>query len=87
MVNPFKVGIVFALFLALWHACWAMLVAFGIAQTLLDFVFWMHFISPPYHVEAFDPGRAGILVGITAAIGMIGGFIGGLLWNLFHRAK
>ena len=85
MVNPFKVGVVFALFLALWHACWAALVAFGAAQPLLDFVFWMHFIRPPYNVEAFDPGRAAILVGVTTAVGMIGGAIGGMLWNLFHR--
>lgn len=87
MVNPFKVGVVFALLFALWHVCWATLVAAGLAQKLLDFVFWMHFITPPYQVEAFDLGRVGVLVGITAAIGMVGGFIGALLWNLFHRAK
>lgn len=87
MVNPLKVGLVFALFLALWHAFWAALVATGMAQTLLDFIFWIHFINPPYHVDAFDPGRAGILIGITAAIGMIGGSIAALLWNVLHRAK
>ena len=87
MVNPVKVGAVFALFFALWHLFWATLVALGIAQPLLDFVFWMHFINPPYEVEAFDAGRAGILVGVTAAIGMAGGLVGALLWNLFHRAK
>ncbi|MBL8551772.1 MAG: hypothetical protein JNJ73_17420 [Hyphomonadaceae bacterium] len=87
MVNSFKVGLVFALLLAFWHACWAVLVVTGVAQKLLDFVFWIHFIHPPYLVETFDPGRAGILVGVTAAVGMIGGSVGALLWNLLHRPR
>ncbi|ANP47295.1 hypothetical protein ATE48_15915 [Candidatus Viadribacter manganicus] len=61
--------------------------ALGQAQPLLDYVFWMHFINPPYQVEPFDAERAGILVGVTAAIGMAGGVIGGVIWNVFHRAK
>lgn len=85
MVNPFKTGLVFALFLALWHACWSALVATGLAQRLADFVFWMHFIKPFYQIEPFDPVRAIILIGVTATVGMIGGFIGGAIWNLFHR--
>lgn len=87
MANPFKVGLVFALFLALWHACWAALVATGVAQQLLDFIFWIHFIDPPYRVDAFEPGRAGILIGITSTIGMITGSVAALLWNFLHRAK
>ena len=84
--NPLKVAIVFGLFLGLWHACWAALVAIGVAQKLLDFVFWMHFIAPPYHVEPFALARAGILVAVTFGVGLIGGFIGALIWNALHRA-
>jgi hypothetical protein len=85
--NPLKVAIVFGLFLGLWHACWAALVAIGIAQRLLDFVFWMHFIAPPYHVEPFALARAGILVAVTFGVGLLGGFIGALIWNALHRAS
>jgi len=85
-VNPLKVGLVFGLFLALWHLCWAALVALGLAQKLLDFVFWMHFIAPPYHVEPFALPRAAILVLITFGVGLIGGFVGAIVWNVFHRA-
>ena len=87
MVNAFKVGLIFAILLGLWHALWAMLVAFGVAQMLLDFIFWLHFITPPYHIEPFDPGRAGILIGVTAAIGMVGGYVGGVIRNMFHRPR
>lgn len=84
-VNPFKLALIFGLFLALWHTCWVILVYFGLAQPLLNFVFWAHFITPPYHIEAFEPARAGILIGLTFAVGYVVGGIGALLWNLFHR--
>ena len=86
MVNPVKVGFVFAVFLALWHAGWSALVATGLAQKVIDFVFWMHFIKPPYQIEVFDPARAAILVGVTAGVGLVGGIVGGAIWNAFHRA-
>lgn len=85
--NPVRVGLVFGLFLALWHACWSALVAAGLAQKLIDFVFWAHFITPVYHIEAFELPRAGILVGLTFGIGVVIGFVAALLWNVFHRAK
>ena len=84
--NPIRVGLVFAVFMALWHTCWSALVATGLAQKLIDFVFWMHFITPPYHIEAFEIQRAAILVGVTFVIGLVFGIIAGILWNLFHRA-
>ena len=87
MVNPLRTGLVFGIFLALYHACWAALVAAGFAQALIDFVFWAHFITPPYHIEAFDLARAGILIGLTFAVGLVGGFVGALLWNAFRGVR
>ncbi|HEY7978702.1 MAG TPA: hypothetical protein VID67_10935 [Rhizomicrobium sp.] len=84
MINPLRTGLVFGIFLALYHACWAALVAAGLAQMLIDFVFWAHFITPPYHIEAFTLGRAGILIGLTFGVGLVGGFVGALVWNAFH---
>jgi hypothetical protein len=86
MVSPVKVALVFGVFFALWHACWSALVAAGLAQKFIDFVFWAHFIVPPYRIEPFDLARAGILVGITFGVGFIGGLVGAALWNVFHRA-
>ena len=79
--NPFRIGLVLALVLALCHAFWAVLVAVGWAQAILDFVFWAHFISPAYHVVAFDISRALVLVGFTFVVGLMLGMIGGSLWN------
>lgn len=86
MANPVRVGFVFGLFLALAHTGWSALVALGYAQKFIDFVFWVHFIAPAYHVEAFDIARACILVAVTFIVGFVVGTLGGVLWNAMHRA-
>jgi hypothetical protein len=80
-INPVRLGIIFGLFLALCHAFWAALVALAWAQPLMDFVFWAHFISPPWHIEAFTWARAFILVGFTFLAGLMMGAVAGWLWN------
>lgn len=80
-VNPLRVGIIFGLFLALVHAAWAGLVAIGWAQPVMDFIFWAHFITPPYHIEPFETGRAAMLIVLVLAIGTVFGALGGMLWN------
>jgi hypothetical protein len=81
--NPIRLGITVGLLLALFHACWAALVALGWAQPLMDFVFWAHFINPPWHIDAFAWQRACILVSFTFAVGWAIGAVGGWLWNRF----
>ena len=84
-VNPNKAGLVLAALLGAWHFFWALLVASGWAQTVLNFVFWMHFIKPPYTVGAFSAGIALVLILVTATIGYIAGYVLGVLWNAIHR--
>jgi hypothetical protein len=78
-------GLVFGLCMALFHATWAALVALRWAQPLLDFIFRLHFIAPPYRVGNFDPATALILVGVTFALGVVGGSIFATVWNLAVR--
>ena len=84
-IDPWRTGLVFGLFLALFHAAWALLVAMDLAQPLMDFIFWAHFITPPYHIEPFAWARAAILVGFVFLVGLALGVIGALLWNRFAR--
>jgi hypothetical protein len=82
-VQPRSFGFAFAAFLGTWHALWAFLVWVGAAQWLLDFVFRLHMITPPYRVTAFSPFTAAGLVLITAGIGYVSGWFIGFVWNQF----
>ena len=83
-LNPNKTGLVLGLLLGGWHALWALLVATGWAQSLLNFVFWLHFIKPIYVIADFKIGVALALIAITAVIGYVIGLIAASLWNAIH---
>jgi hypothetical protein len=54
MINPLKAGVTFGALLGGYHLCWSLLVALGWAQTLIDFVFWMHHIQPVFVIRPFS---------------------------------
>ncbi len=80
-IDPMRTGLIFGFFLAAFHAGWALLVALGWAQKLMDFIFWAHFITPLYRIEPFEAARAAILIGFVFVAGAIMGWMAALLWN------
>lgn len=83
-IHPIKAGITLAALIGGWHLSWALLVAFGWAQPLIDFIFWMHFIKPVYVVGAFDFGIAAILIVVTAVVGFLVAYVFSVIWNRLH---
>jgi len=85
MINPLKAGVTFGAVLGGYHLCWALLVALGWAQPLIDFVFWMHFIQPVFVVRPFSLAAAATLIVFTSIAGFISALFLALLWNILHR--
>lgn len=81
-----KAGLVLGALLGGWHLCWSVLVALKLAQPVIDFVFWMHFIKPIYVIEPFEILRAAILLIVTTGAGFLIGSVFALIWNAVHRA-
>ena len=69
-----------------WHAVWSALVLLGWAQTLIDVIFWLHSIAPPYRVGAFVIWRAVLLDRRQDRPGYLLGRVLGGLRNAVHDA-
>ena len=80
-----KAGLILGSFLGLWHLTWSLLVATGAAQTLLDWIYYLHFLNNPFHVAGFSIGTAALLIVITSVLGYIFGWLLAFLWNVFHK--
>jgi hypothetical protein len=83
--NKYLLGLVFGIVGAIWHVFWSFLVWVGWAQVFIDFIFTLHFITPPYTISPFDFGTATLLVGVVFGLWFILGFIAALVWNVLHR--
>lgn len=85
LLNKNRSGLVFGALLGLFHAGWATLVAMGWAQGFINWIFGLHFIVPPYTIDAFNLGQALMLVVVTAVIGYVFGWVMAALWNSIHK--
>ena len=83
-VNPHRVAVALASVVACWHLAWALLVLLGWAQPVINFIFWLHFITPPYQVAAFVLWRALLLIVVTAAMAYVFGGLIAVIWNRLH---
>jgi len=84
-ISVTKAGLVLGTLVGGWHLCWSLLVAWHLAQPVIDFVFWMHFIKPVYVIEPFELVRAEILLVVTAGAGFLIGSIFALIWNALRK--
>lgn len=84
-IRPNRAGLALAVLMAGMHLAWSILVAAGWAQTVMDFIFRLHFIKLTYAIEKFDINIALLLIVITASIGYIVGWVFAVLWNKLHK--
>ena len=86
-VDAHRLGIAFGVLLGSWHLAWAIAVLLGWAQTLIDCVFWLHFIEPPYQVRPFAWPQALGLIAVTSGIGYLLGYFAGKVWARLESAR
>ena len=84
-MNKHKLGLAFGSFMALFHLVWGLLIAFGMAQSLLDFIYNLHSLNTPFMVMPFDIVRTIGLIIFTFLVGYIIGYVFAFCWNKFHK--
>ena len=81
MINKNKLGLAFGAFFGIWHLVWAWLVLSGFAQSLMNWIFRLHFIDPPYTILPFNFGVAVTLILVTSITGYVSGWFMAAIWN------
>lgn len=84
-LNEKKVALTVGLFISGWHLIWSLFIIIGLAQILLDFIFWAHMISNPYQITGFTLTQSLILIIVTFVLGCLGGFIFAKVWNKTYK--
>ena len=80
-----KVALVFGLFISGAHLLWSILILLGLAQPLLNFVFWVHMLENPFQVTGFSLTQSVTLIIVTFFVGYLAGWIFSWLWNKMHK--
>lgn len=80
-ISPNKAGLALGGTLASWHIVWAFLVATGMAQPFIDWVFKLHMIKPAYTITPFMLAQSVVLVIVTFVFGYLLGSAFASIWN------
>ncbi len=84
-LNVKRTALTLGSFAAVVHLVWAVIVATGLAQGLVNWKLGMHFLSAPYTVLPFDIGNAVLLIVLAFIGGAVAGAVLATLWN--HMAE
>lgn len=84
-LHPTKTALALGLFFSGVHFLWSLLVAFGLAQAVLDFIFWIHMIRAVYLVDTFNVVASLTLILLTFFVGAFLGFVFAKIWNWLHK--
>lgn len=86
-IDAIDTGMIGSIIMLSIHLFWCTLVYFGAAQTVIDYLFWIHFIKPVYQIETFDIFIAIYLLITVSCIGFLAGYIFGKVFNFFATDK
>ena len=84
-LNKKQAGLTLGTISALYHFLWVLVVALGYGQSLLDWVYSMHFIDSAQLVGTVNFGTAAIGIVKALICGYVTGWIFASLWNRFGK--
>lgn len=87
MLNKNMVGIIVGAFFGLFHLAWGLLVAIGLAQIFMDFIYQIHMLNNPFIIQPFNLGLTITLIIVTTAFGYIFGWVFAWLWDIVQKKK
>ena len=87
MINKTRLGFVLGSVLGLCHVTWCILVATGLAQWSMNWIFRLHFIQPVYTIAPFNIRYAVALVVFTTLTGCVFGWLLAAAWNWLSETK
>ncbi len=79
--NPKTVGLYSGLIIGFCELVWVIMVALGLAQRWLNFIFGLHFLNSPLQVRSFNGLTAIALVVMTFVVGYVFGWVATRVWN------
>ena len=87
MLNKNKTGLVLAIFFALLHLVWALIVGLGVAKQAIDWILPLHFIDMLVGVTTFSWVNAILLVVLAFIGGYIIGWVFAWIWNMVAKKR
>jgi hypothetical protein len=84
-LTPNNTGLVLGAVFSFFHFVWGLLVVFGFAQTILDFIYSIHFLNNPFAVANFDFVKWITLIIVTFIVGYVVGYVFSLIWNKVQK--
>lgn len=84
-LHPHTTGLALGSLFAVLHFLWAIAVAVGLAQPVMDFIFRMHMVTPVLTVEPFSIARAVVLIILTFVVGYVVGWLFATAWNMVQK--
>ena len=86
-LDPRKVSIALGLFAAVMHVIWSVIVALGLGQAWMNWVFGLHFISHSFVVQPFNFVTSIMLIVAAFVVAAIFGWIFATVWNWVVNRK
>ncbi len=80
-------AVAIATFIAGMHALWALMVAIGVGQAYLDWIFPLHFIGTTFSVMSFSLLTALLLIIVAFIATYLAVLLFGVVWTLMMKKK